>query len=255
MLGYELADIAENDDWFRLAYRDPVYRALVRREWAAHIDNAASTNSLVEPQERLVDCKNGERKVMEFHLRRVGDYYIYLHIDVSARYHLAAELRRLANTDTLTGVANRRKFFEMGTASVSLASGALAVLVFDLDQFKTVNDEYGHAVGDQVLVEVTVRCRAVLAAGQLLARLGGEEFGVLLPACDRGAAVDLAERLRAAIASTPMTIASAVLTATISVGGACGLSGETDNIDMLLVRADRALYAAKRAGRNQVCFD
>jgi diguanylate cyclase len=132
--------------------------------------------------------------------------------------------------------------------------GQLAVLVFDLDRFKAVNDGYGHAAGDQVLVDVVSRCRAVLDEEQLLARLGGEEFGVLLPGCDDAAAAAVAERLRATVAGTPITIASSSLEITISIGVACPVSDGVE-FDTLLVRADRALYAAKRAGRNQACFE
>lgn len=254
MLGYSLAQIAQPDDWFRLAYPDPAYREHVVREWAESLDEAAARNSEIAPQERVVTCKNGERKIIEFHIRRIGDYYIYLHIDVSARYHLADELRRLANTDSLTGIANRRHFFEAGSALVAARAGPLAALVFDLDHFKAVNDAHGHAVGDQVLVEVAARCRGVLASGQIFARLGGEEFGVLLPDCDRAAAALVAERLRAAVARAPVPVLSSSLEITISVGGACRMAAETE-IDVVLLRADRALYAAKHAGRNRVCFE
>jgi diguanylate cyclase (GGDEF)-like protein len=254
MLGYGLDEIARPEDWFRLAYPDPAYRDSVVGEWTESLDEAAARQRDIAPQERVVTCKNGERKIIEFHIRRIGDYYIYLHIDVSARHNLAAELRRLANTDALTGVANRRNFFEAGTALIASRRGPLAALVFDLDRFKAVNDEHGHAVGDQILVEAAARCRGVLGPGHVFARLGGEEFGVLLPDCDRAAAIDVAERLRAAVARTAVPVLSSEVTVTISVGGACWTPEDTA-IDTLLVRADLALYAAKHAGRNQVCFE
>jgi len=254
MLGWELADIAECDDWFSCAYPEPAYREQVKRGWAESLARALATNADIGSQEWVVACKNGERKVIEFHIRQIGDYYIYLHIDVSARHHLATELRRLANTDALTGVANRRRFFEAGAALLSSRRKPLALLIFDLDHFKSVNDEYGHAIGDQVLVEVVSRCRAVLGAEHLLARLGGEEFGVLLPACDEAGVVAVAERLRSAVVREPIAIASSVLEVTVSIGGACGGRDETD-MDTILGRADRALYAAKRSGRNRTCFE
>jgi diguanylate cyclase (GGDEF)-like protein len=254
MLGYTLAEIAQPEDWFRLAYPDPAYRERVTREWVDSLTEAAARQGDIAPQERVVACKNGDQKIIEFHIRRIGDSYVYLHIDVSARHHLAAELRRLANTDSLTGVANRRNFFDTGAALVASRNGPLAALVFDLDHFKAVNDEHGHAGGDQALVEVAARCRDALDHGQFLARLGGEEFGVLLPASDRLRAAQVAERLRAVVAQTPVQIAGSSLKVTISIGGACGTPDETA-IDTLLLRADHALYAAKRAGRNRVSFD
>ncbi len=175
-----------------------------------------------------------------------------MYIDVTARHRLEAELRRLANTDALTGVANRRRFFEMA-AAVMADGGRLAVLVFDIDHFKAVNDGYGHAVGDQVLVEVARRCGEALEEEQPLARLGGEEFGVLLPGCDQAAAAAVAARLHAAVAQPAGARAARLPHVTISIGGACGASDGVA-FDTLLMRADRALYAAKRAGRNQARF-
>jgi diguanylate cyclase (GGDEF)-like protein len=253
IFGYTLAEIASPDDWWALAYPDPLYRDLVRRKWFEATALANANNCEISPQEWVVRCKSGEQKVIQFHLRRVGNVNVHVYIDVTARHRLEAELRRLANTDSLTGVANRRCFFEMAAAII--ASGRrLAVLVFDLDHFKAVNDGYGHAAGDQVLVEIAARCRDVLDDGQFLARLGGEEFGVLLPACDRLRATRVAERLRAAVARTPVLVASSSLQITISIGVACGMLDET-GIDTLLLRADRALYAAKRAGRNRAAFE
>jgi diguanylate cyclase (GGDEF)-like protein len=253
MLGYTLADIAELDDWFRLAYPDPNNREWVRREWARHMAQLQAAGTEIPPLERVITCKNGEQKVMEFHVRRLGDHYIYLNIDVSARHHFAAEQRRLAITDALTGLANRRHFFERAEALLSLKQDPLATLIFDLDHFKAVNDGHGHAVGDAVLVEVAKRCRAVLDDMQLLARLGGEEFGVLLPACDEVEAAAVAERIRTAVSANPITLPAVTVGVTISIGGAFGMPDDL-GIDTLMVRADRALYAAKRAGRNHARF-
>jgi diguanylate cyclase (GGDEF)-like protein len=257
IFGYTLAEIASPDDWWALAYPDPQYRDLVRRQWFEAAALANANKCEISPQEWVVRCKGGEQKVIQFHLRRVGNVNVHVYIDVTARHRLEAELRRLANTDPLTGIANRRRFFE--TAAAIMATGQrLAVLVFDLDHFKAVNDGYGHAAGDQVLVEIANRCRGALDETQLLARLGGEEFGVLLPGCDHAAGALVAERLRAAVARAPVIVSTAQLavtiTITISIGGACGVSDGVA-FDTLLVRADRALYAAKRAGRNQARFE
>jgi diguanylate cyclase (GGDEF)-like protein len=253
IFGYALAEIAAPEDWWVLAYPDPAYRALVQRHWYEALAFAKANDRDIDPQEWVVTCKSGERKVIQFHLRRVGDLQVHVYIDVTSRHRLEAELRRSANTDALTGVANRRRFFEVA-AELAAAGRPWAVLVFDLDRFKAVNDGHGHAVGDQVLVDVAGRCAAVLDAEQLLARLGGEEFGVLLPGCDQATAAAVADRLLASVARAPVFVASSALEITISIGGACAASDELD-VDALLVRADRALYAAKRAGRNQAHVD
>jgi diguanylate cyclase (GGDEF)-like protein len=253
MLGYSLEDIAELDDWFRLAYPDPKDREQVRKDWAQQLAQAATTQSEIPALERTVTCKNGEKKVIEFYVRRVGTYYIYLNIDVSSRFQLAAELRRLAYTDALTGLGNRRQFFEVGEKMTARNRPPFAALMFDLDHFKALNDRHGHKIGDSVLVEIAARCRAVLGDERLLARLGGEEFGVLLPGCDQTAATGIAEDVRKAISDSPLRILSLNVDVTASIGGACSRR-DACSIDYLMAQADKALYAAKRSGRNKVCF-
>lgn len=253
MLGYTLSDIADLEDWYLLAYPDPAERARIRQDWQAMLDHAEATDTEIPVIERTLTCKNGEKKVIEFHIRRIGSYYIYLNTDVSAHHHMAVELRRLAYTDSLTGVSNRRHFFEIAESLLALDNQPLAALMFDLDHFKALNDRYGHRIGDEVLVEVAARCRAILQDDWHLARLGGEEFGILLPGCDRAEAAHVAERLRRAVADTPVLFPYFKVDVSISIGVACVVPGETQ-IDLLMSRADNALYAAKRAGRNQTRF-
>ena len=164
------------------------------------------------------------------------------------------ELQRLAKTDFLTGIANNRSFFETGEREIQRArryGRPLVVLMFDLDHFKEVNDTYGHAVGDRVLVAVAATCRYLLRDVDLFGRLGGEEFGVLLPETDLAGGRSTAERLRAAIAETAVDVDGAKLRITISIGAAV-LSPEDVRIEEPLKRADDAMYEAKRSGRNRV---
>lgn len=253
LFGYELSDISENDLWFELVYPDPAYRRSARSAWETRIGLASQSDAVLDCYERVVRCKDGSDKAVEFHIRRVGDYFVYLHIDVSSRYEMAAELRRLANTDALTGIANRRRFFEIGSELVQAGQLPLSVLTFDIDYFKAVNDGRGHAAGDHVLVDIAACCAAVLAEEHTLARLGGEEFGVLLPGCDVPEARAIAERLRSAVEHRVVSLAPEPVQVTISIGGACDRVRRTD-LDGLLLRADHALYSAKRAGRNMVHF-
>ncbi|MCB8880317.1 GGDEF domain-containing protein [Acidisoma cellulosilytica] len=253
LFGYGLKDIEYNDLWFEVVYPDPVYRAKVRAIWEERVLTAAEFDTSSDGYERTVRCKDGSDKVVEFHIRRVGDYFVYLYIDVSSRHALAGELQRLAHTDELTGLANSRCFFEIGSALMRGDRLPLSLLTFDIDHFKAVNDGHGHAAGDQVLVAVAACCRRILAEGQTLARLGGEEFGILLPGYDKRQAQAIAERLRRAVAEEPIPLAVEPLHITISIGGACDRQ-QSGGLDALLLRADRALYAAKRAGRDQVCF-
>jgi diguanylate cyclase (GGDEF)-like protein len=129
----------------------------------------------------------------------------------------------------------------------------LSLIALDLDHFKAVNDSHGHSAGDTLLCRVTEVCTALLPPSGIFARLGGEEFGVLLPRHRLEQAMALAEQLRAEIATVAVETSGGVLQVTASLG--CATLEEADgSIDALIALADKRLYAAKRAGRNQV-FD
>lgn len=163
----------------------------------------------------------------------------------------AAVAQRLANTDPLTGLANRRSTFDWLDrllVGCSEAGEPLSVLMFDIDRFKRINDTLGHQIGDEVLCRVAELARRELRAEDLLGRIGGEEFICLLPGITAPVAAILAERLRRAVANG--TGSDNLPVATISIGVAVYRSGDTAH-DMI-ARADAALYGAKEAGRNQV---
>jgi diguanylate cyclase (GGDEF)-like protein len=164
------------------------------------------------------------------------------------------ELQRLAATDFLTGIANHRSFSESGEREIQRArryGRSMAVLMIDLDHFKRVNDTYGHAAGDRVLVAVTSTIRKLLRDIDVFGRLGGEEFAILLPETDMVGGRATAERLRAAIAETAIDAGDSVLKVTISIGVSM-VSREDRGLDAVLKRADDAMYEAKREGRNRV---
>lgn len=163
----------------------------------------------------------------------------------------AEEARREANTDALTGLANRRSAMQALDRAIMRArqSGEpLALLVFDIDHFKAVNDTHGHTQGDLVLSEIGRIIQRQKRDGQFAARVGGEEFLMILPGADGRAASAAAERLRLAIDHG--TQSSDAPRVTVSVGHAALGPGDTSLT--LFARADEALYAAKRGGRNQV---
>ena len=176
--------------------------------------------------------------------------------DVPRREAATGDLRRLLTSDHLTGAANRRHFSQaMAKAQARWRDlrEPLSLIALDLDHFKAVNDSHGHPAGDILLCRVTDVCTALLPPSGVFARLGGEEFGVLLPRYDREQAMALAERLRAEIATVAVETSGGLLQVTASLG--CATLEEADgSIDALIALADKRLYAAKRAGRNQV-FD
>ncbi|GAB1691181.1 diguanylate cyclase [Krasilnikovia sp. M28-CT-15] len=169
------------------------------------------------------------------------------------------EQERLAATDPLTGLYNRRFFQDVlkdESARCARSGQPIAVVILDLDHFKRINDRYGHPAGDAVLVQVADRLRRTARAGDVVARFGGEEFVCLLNDTDEDAALELAERLRHALRSTPVDIRPGLaipITASVGVAGtpAEGNLAAADP-DQLIAEADRALYRAKSAGRDRV---
>lgn len=156
--------------------------------------------------------------------------------------------------DPLTGVANRRAFLSQGSRLIERTDTAgqpAALLLFDLDRFKAVNDRYGHAVGDDVLVAFCRVATASIRRNDLFARLGGEEFGCLLPGTPGTAALAIAEQIRAGFAAIEHASGETRFTATVSVGIA-GTERRNIKLATLMVAADRALYRAKQDGRNRV---
>ncbi len=172
------------------------------------------------------------------------------------REQLIERLRTASDTDFLTGLPNRRAFSQRAQTLLSQArrhSWPMALVVFDLDHFKRVNDQHGHPMGDRVLRHAAALCRAEVRGSELLARHGGEEFVVLAPDCRPDEARALAERLRLALHGASLSAPDGRrITLTASFGVACAPALAVNDIESLFREADRALYAAKAAGRDRV---
>lgn len=180
-------------------------------------------------------------------------HYVAIKEDITERKRAEQEMERLATTDSLTGLSNRRQFFRRGEVLFGLAAdpcGDLAALMVDLDHFKKINDTHGHAVGDVVLREAASRMAGAVRSDDLIARCGGEEFAVLLPRTNCEVALAIAERLRQGVCSRPIDTPAGDLAVTASVGVA-SLTEPLRSLDELLQRADQALYEAKNTGRNR----
>lgn len=160
--------------------------------------------------------------------------------------------QRLAWYDPLTDVVNRRRFVDLLEAAIATARGdgrPLSAVLLDLDDFKRVNDLYGHAAGDALLRAVAQALVGCVRDDDIVARRGGEEFAILLPNADAEGAVQVMQRVRAAVAAVRLVDHGAELGCTASIGVA---TLGRDGFDALLMRADRAMYRAKREGKNRV---
>ena len=190
-----------------------------------------------------------ERRRLEDDLKRSMREMQHAHRELE-HARAAAELR--ASTDELTATFNRRRFAQIATESLASTSGRCGLLLLDADHFKQINDAYGHAVGDAVLVDLAQRLSAGLEPGDCLARWGGEEFAVLLhDVASDDELVQRAERLRNAVRRSPIAHGDVRVELTISVG--CALASDhSHTLDALLDIADSCLYAAKHEGRDRV---
>ncbi|MDQ0503845.1 GGDEF domain-containing protein [Xanthobacter agilis] len=255
LLGYGyLGPAPHHDDWWEKGFPDDALRAQVIADWRARIERVRADPGEVEKVEWDVVCRDRQTRTLQFRFRFISDTYIVVYWDVSERRRLEEELRYLAVTDELTGLCNRRRFFEEADRAFRVAVATdsdLSVLMLDLDHFKSINDNFGHGAGDVVLREVAQRCRGALRTRDVVARMGGEEFAVLLPSTDMEGAAQVARNLIASISGTPVDIGSVTLDVRTSIGVAAMVKGDRD-IEDILERADRALYGAKDGGRNRV---
>lgn len=200
--------------------------------------------------EVLHQLENARKEAEIFQLKNIA-----LQLEIDERKRVQARLQELADTDSLTGITNRRCFFQLALAALEQAQCqhlTLAIIMFDIDHFKVINDTYGHIAGDEVLVEIARRARNDVRPGETLARFGGEEFVVLLPETNQQLALMAAERLRKRIAAAPIRVAGAALSVTISLGVAHFHGQDDMTLEKMLDCADRALYQAKESGRNRV---
>jgi diguanylate cyclase (GGDEF)-like protein len=168
-----------------------------------------------------------------------------------------AELEHRAYSDYLTGLPNRRYFIEEAESELSRFhryGGEISLIMFDIDRFKQVNDDYGHSIGDRVLQKIADICRASLREIDIIGRIGGEEFAILLPQTGSEEAKKTAERLRVAISQAEIVLSETVKSKVTASFGVVALRDGNFSIDELLNQVDKALYEAKESGRNRVCI-
>ncbi|MDO3386234.1 diguanylate cyclase [Gilvimarinus sp. SDUM040013] len=214
-------------------------------------------------EEDYTEIELRDGRVLERHSKGLfakDDTYlgrVWFFRDITSRKQVEEALRESASFDMLTGQMNRRYFLESAAAEFERArrfGQTLAVGMIDLDFFKVINDKFGHAAGDYVLQTVCKRWSDTLRSVDLLGRIGGEEFAIILPQIDAEGVQSVATRLTQVISRHPFTFENAALSVSIS-GGVVWLNQQDQNIEETLRRADRLLYQAKEQGRNRILVE
>ena len=261
--GYGMSDTTEAQDWWRRVVPDEHARLEAQAAWHAAREAAElEVDGAIRPVEFLITSKSGVRREVELSGMALGTGHIVVLVDESQRKQAEQEIAYLAHTDVLTGLANRRVLQErLHLSLLQAARTGLcgAVLMLGVDRFKTINETYGHEMGDRLLALMARRLSSRVPAGSTVARHGGDVFVVVLAdlapgAQDAAAQVEAAAcKLLEAVGEPYKIGQSQPLRASLSVGVALyGREGES--VDELLKRSDMAMYAAKAAGRGALRF-
>ncbi|MGF1711659.1 GGDEF domain-containing protein [Vibrio kagoshimensis] len=207
--------------------------------------------------EELESLSNTEERWFESTLKPLthtnnAPYILWQEKDITEAYLHEAELKRLSETDELTGILNRRAFLlALENELKQSQKQNVACLMIDIDHFKEINDRVGHLSGDEVITQVAHICQQSIRSNDYIGRLGGEEFGIVLPNTSAIEAYSTAEAIRTSIESTPCTVDGHTIYPTVSIGLA-ELNPTVTSVRELLVQADKAMYYSKQTGRNQV---
>ncbi len=244
--GYALEDVPNGREWFRKAYPDPEYRHKIIATWKSDIAPRKGVDRVWS-----VVCKNGEVKEIEFRLTFLDDGRIIAMLsDVTERKRTEEELAYRATHDLLTGLPNRMLFkdrFSVAVAQAQRAHKKLAVVFLDLDRFKEVNDTLGHHVGDRLLCAVGSRLTEFVRKTDTVARIGGDEFLLLLAEIDRGEDATMIARKAVESVQDPFVVSGHQIFITASMGIAL-YPDDGNEVDTLVNRADKVMYSVKQKG-------
>lgn len=230
-----------------------VWRELSGAEFPFQLETAAQSMQLQLTAADNLERTNQVHTSLLQHANNKGLLLIFT--DITEPKRLQPQLEHLAYYDELTGINNRRAFFQQCNqlfAEAKQNGEAFTVIIMDVDYFKKVNDTYGHYAGDQLLVHVVQACQTLLQAGELFARYGGEEFVFARKSCTAAEGEALANRLLV-VAAQPLATSAGIISVTVSLGVAEARNGAEETLTQLLNKADQALYAAKQQGRSRVC--
>ena len=255
VFGYTVDDLPNLDQWWVKAYPDAHYREAVKKTWQSALETGNETGQDIPAHDYHVTCKNGNTITMEVSGINLGDEYIAVFNDATKRLEDQNILRDMAFLDSLTQIANRRRFDEKLSKEFEKAvecGDDLAIILIDIDHFKLFNDRYGHVEGDLCLYNVAqaIAC-TVSRTEDFVARYGGEEFVVLLPQTDKQGALFIAEHIQKAIEELHVPHEDS-FTGYLTLSMGINAIGKDDNCVQkeFIKAADSALYYSKRQGRN-----
>lgn len=255
LIGYTLSDIPTLSDWWSHAYPDPNYRQHVIQTWQENVEESIRNNTEFKPLEYNVTCKDGSVRDIQFSMSSANANDIVVMQDLTNRKAAEKHIEKLAHFDQLTGLPNRTLLQDRFKYLLSLAkrnNQQLAVMFFDLDHFKNVNDSLGHTIGDQLLKELSKVLKNSLREEDTIARLGGDEFIIILPNVGADGATQVASKLLQ-VTSEPIKVGIHELISTASIGISIYPDDGNDS-DTLQKNADSAMYHVKGSSRNGFSF-
>lgn len=243
---------ADNAKMQALAYQEVKQEVLAKK---MTLDALSKQNKILQLRQALA---SQAQKASRLYIALLLVFIAFITLAMFWLRRSQLRFRRMARHDGLTGAFNREHFFEEAGSTLRRlhkARAGVCLVVLDMDHFKQVNDTHGHAAGDEVLRCTAVVVRNELRGSDVFGRLGGEEFGILMPACSREQGIAITNRIRCALAATPMTLdPQTTITVSASFGLACSAHADR-TLRQLLIDADAALYRAKDGGRNQVVVE
>jgi diguanylate cyclase (GGDEF)-like protein/PAS domain S-box-containing protein len=240
--------ILKTGDMSASVYKELWDTILSGQSWHGTFHNKKKNGELYWESAIISPVKDEEGKITHF---------LAVKEDITERKHLQEELEKQATTDALTGVTNRRRFLELAQTELKRTirhNRPLSMALIDLDHFKTINDTYGHAGGDLVLVSFANTCLKNIREIDIFARFGGDEFILLFPETNGEQAYAVLERVYQALTNQPVLFNDKPLILTLS-SGISSIKRKDDTLDILIGRADEALYQAKETGRNRIVLD
>lgn len=258
VFGYTVEDVPNLHAWWKKAYPDPHYRVQAQNLWSEALKKAKSSNDDIPANNYTVARSDGTQVVMEVSGIKIGEEFLAVFKDATERIEAEDILRDMAFLDSLTKIANRRRFDEKLAHEFDKAKeceGAISLIIIDVDFFKQFNDRYGHLAGDSCLYEVAQTIASTVNRPEdFVARYGGEEFVVLLPDTDKEGALFIAEQIQKAVEALAI-VHEDTYSGFLSVSMGVNSTASSQDDKVSFVRgADNALYYAKDQGRNCIAL-